>query len=129
MTMIRELLAAAIGSLVPAPTHLAGLQRSTKSSRRRRWTGATTSLRELQDRRAGERNRPAPAESVDDRYSPAASGPGRLWSVYINGEVTGDAAIRETLDRSTSCTIIEAYPKDLETCADSDDVIAHPRPR
>jgi membrane dipeptidase len=49
---------------------------------------------------------------------------GQFWSVYINGEVTGDAAIRETLEQIDIVRrMIEAYPKDLELARTADDVV------
>jgi membrane dipeptidase len=48
---------------------------------------------------------------------------GQFWSVYINGEVTGDAAIRETIEQIDIVRrMIEAYPKDLELARTADDV-------
>jgi membrane dipeptidase len=49
---------------------------------------------------------------------------GQFWSVYINGEVTGDAAIRETIEQIDIVRrMIEAYPKDLELARTADDVV------
>jgi membrane dipeptidase len=48
---------------------------------------------------------------------------GQFWSVYINGELTGDAAIRETIEEIDIVRrMIEAYPKDLELARTADDV-------
>src|SRR3954471_21884004 len=49
---------------------------------------------------------------------------GQLWSVYINGELTGDAAIRETIEQIDIVgRMIEAYPNDLELARTADDVV------
>jgi membrane dipeptidase len=49
---------------------------------------------------------------------------GQFWSVYINGELTGDAAIRETLEEIDLVhRMVDAYPGDLELAASADDVI------
>src|SRR5215212_9331724 len=40
---------------------------------------------------------------------------GQFWSVYINGAITGDAAIRETIEEIDAVRrMIDAYPNDLE---------------
>src|SRR5690349_3886599 len=44
---------------------------------------------------------------------------GQFWSVYINGEIKGDAAIRETIEQIDIVRrMIEAYPNDLELARD-----------
>jgi membrane dipeptidase len=49
---------------------------------------------------------------------------GQFWSVYINGAITGDAAIRETIEQIDIVRrMIEAYPKDLELARTADDVV------
>ena len=49
---------------------------------------------------------------------------GQFWSVYINGAVTGDAAIRETIEQiDIARRMIDAYPKDLELARTADDVV------
>ena len=49
---------------------------------------------------------------------------GQFWSVYIDGAITGDAAIRETIQQIDIVRrMIEAYPKDLELAATADDVM------
>jgi len=49
---------------------------------------------------------------------------GQFWSVYINGEITGDAAIRETIEQIDIVRrMIEAYPKDLEFARTADEVV------
>ena len=49
---------------------------------------------------------------------------GQFWSVYIDGTITGDAAIRETIQQvDVVRRMIEAYPDDLELAATADDVV------
>lgn len=49
---------------------------------------------------------------------------GQFWSVYISGTVTGDAAIRETIEEIDIVRrMIDAYPKDLELARTADDVV------
>jgi len=49
---------------------------------------------------------------------------GQFWSVYINGAVTGDAAIRETIEEIDLIRrMIDAYPRDLELARTADDVV------
>src|SRR3954465_10745942 len=49
---------------------------------------------------------------------------GQFWSVYIDGTITGDAAIRETIEQIDIVRrMIDAYPKDLELAATADDVV------
>src|SRR5215210_1909858 len=49
---------------------------------------------------------------------------GQFWSVYINGAITGDAAIRETLEEiDVARRMIDAYPADLELARTADDVV------
>jgi membrane dipeptidase len=49
---------------------------------------------------------------------------GQFWSVYINGAITGDAAIRETLEQIDIVRrMIDAYPNDLELARTADDVV------
>lgn len=49
---------------------------------------------------------------------------GQFWSVYINGAITGDAAIRETIEQIDIVRrMIEAYPGDLELARTADDVV------
>jgi membrane dipeptidase len=49
---------------------------------------------------------------------------GQFWSVYIDGTITGDAAIRETLQEIDIVhRMIDAYPKDLELARTADDVV------
>src|SRR3982751_1679111 len=49
---------------------------------------------------------------------------GQFWSVYINGAVTGDAAIRETIEQMDIVRrMIDAYPNDLELARTADDVV------
>ena len=49
---------------------------------------------------------------------------GQFWSVYIDGTITGDAAIRETIEQIDIVRrMIEDYPKDLELARTADDVV------
>ncbi len=49
---------------------------------------------------------------------------GQFWSVYIDGTITGDAAIRETIQQIDIVhRMIDAYPKDLEFARTADDVV------
>ena len=49
---------------------------------------------------------------------------GQFWSVYINGTITGDAALRETLEQIDIVRrMIAAYPKDLEQAYTAADVV------
>jgi membrane dipeptidase len=49
---------------------------------------------------------------------------GQFWSVYIPSEVTGDAAIRETIEQIDLVhRLCAAYPKDLGMAVTADDVV------
>jgi membrane dipeptidase len=49
---------------------------------------------------------------------------GQFWSVYIDGSITGDAAIRETLQEiDVVRRMIDAYPNDLALASTADDVV------
>ncbi|MFL6731962.1 MAG: dipeptidase [Sphingomicrobium sp.] len=49
---------------------------------------------------------------------------GQFWSVYIDGTITGDAAIRETIQQIDIVRrMIEGYPNDLELASSADDVV------
>ena len=49
---------------------------------------------------------------------------GQFWSVYIDGTITGDAAIRETIEQIDIVKrMIAAYPKDLEQAYTAADVV------
>jgi membrane dipeptidase len=49
---------------------------------------------------------------------------GQFWSVYIDGTITGDAAIRETIEQIDIVRrMIDAYPRDLELALTADDVL------
>src|SRR4051795_12380310 len=49
---------------------------------------------------------------------------GQFWSVYIDGTITGDAAIRETIEQiDVVRRMIDAYPNDLELARTADDVV------
>lgn len=49
---------------------------------------------------------------------------GQFWSVYIDGELKGDQAIRRTIEQiDTIDRMIAAYPNDLERALSADDVV------
>ena len=49
---------------------------------------------------------------------------GQFWSVYITGTLSGDEAIRTTIEQiDTARRIIDAYPRDLELASTADDVV------
>ena len=49
---------------------------------------------------------------------------GQFWSVYISGTVTGDEAIRTTVEQiDTARRIIEAYPQYLQLASTADDMV------
>lgn len=49
---------------------------------------------------------------------------GQFWSVYIDGTITGDAAIRRTLEQIDIVDrMIAAYPRDLELARTADDIV------
>jgi len=49
---------------------------------------------------------------------------GQLWSVYITGTLTGDEAIRTTIEQiDTARRIIDAYPDYLELASNADDLV------
>ncbi len=49
---------------------------------------------------------------------------GQFWSVYIDGTITGDEAIRQTIEQiDVVRRMILAYPRDLELASSADDVV------
>ena len=49
---------------------------------------------------------------------------GQFWSVYITGTVTGDEAIRTTVEQiDTARRLIDAYPRDLQLASSADDIV------
>ena len=49
---------------------------------------------------------------------------GQFWSVYIPSEVTGDAAIRETIEQIDLVKrMVKAYPNDLALAGTADDIV------
>lgn len=49
---------------------------------------------------------------------------GQFWSVYIDGTITGDTAIRRTLEQIDIVDrMIAAYPRDLELARTADDIV------
>ncbi len=65
--------------------------------------------------------------AADDRHGADASQGrvgGQFWSVYISGTITGDEAIRTTIEQiDTAHRLIDAYPKDLEFAETADDMV------
>jgi membrane dipeptidase len=48
---------------------------------------------------------------------------GQFWSVYISGTITGDEAIRTTIEQiDTAKRLIAAYPRDLEFARSADEI-------
>ena len=48
----------------------------------------------------------------------------QFWSVYIPSEVTGDAAIRETIEQIDAVKrLVKAYPNDLALAGTADDIV------
>ena len=49
---------------------------------------------------------------------------GQLWSVYISGTITGDEAIRTTIEQiDTARRLIAAYPQHLQMASSADDLV------
>ena len=49
---------------------------------------------------------------------------GQFWSVYIDGSVTGDAAIRQTIEQIDIVhRLVAAYPRDLAFARTADDIV------
>ena len=49
---------------------------------------------------------------------------GQFWSVYIDADVHGDEAIRQTIEQIDIVTrMVQAYPRDLELATTADDVV------
>ncbi len=49
---------------------------------------------------------------------------GQLWSVYISGTITGDEAIRTTIEQiDTAHRIIDSYPRHLQMASSADDLV------
>ena len=49
---------------------------------------------------------------------------GQFWSVYIDGTVTGDEAIRQTIEQIDIVDrLVAAYPRDLERALTADDLV------
>ena len=65
-------------------------------------------------------------QTPDDRHgapSPGPSGP-QFWSVYVPSEVTGDHAIRDTLEQIDIVKrMVSAYPNDLALATSADDIV------
>ena len=73
------------------------------------------------------------ASGTDRRATPLMTDMARLragrvgaqfWSVYISGSLTGDEAIRTTVEQiDTAKRLIAAYPRDLELARTADDIV------
>ncbi len=49
---------------------------------------------------------------------------GQFWSVYISGTITGNEALRTTIEQiDTARRLIEAYPRHLELASTADDIV------
>jgi len=49
---------------------------------------------------------------------------GQFWSVYITGTITGDEALRTTIEQvDIARRLIDAYPNDLELASSADDIV------
>jgi membrane dipeptidase len=70
-----------------------------------------------------DRRRPHPLMTDMARLHQGRVG-GQFWSVYIDGTITGDAAIRETIEQiDVVRRMIDAFPNDLELARSADDVV------
>ena len=80
--------------------------------------------RSIADLASGTDQRPVHPLMTDMARLHAGRVGGQFWSVYINGTITGDAAIRETLEQIDIVRrMIAAYPKDLEQAYTAADVV------
>ena len=71
----------------------------------------------------GDRRAPKPLMTDMERLHRGRVG-GQFWSVYIDGAITGDAAIRETIEQIDIVRrMIDAYPRDLELARTADDMV------
>ena len=49
---------------------------------------------------------------------------GQFWSVYITGTITGNDALRATIEQiDTARRLIESYPRDLQLASTADDIV------
>jgi membrane dipeptidase len=72
---------------------------------------------------SGSDQRPKPLMTDMARLRAGRVG-GQLWSVYISGTITGDAAIRTTIEQiDVARRLIAAYPQYLELAATADDLV------
>ena len=91
--------------------------------------------RELQAQRRGprERHRPAASPPADDRHGAAprrAASAGSSGRSTSTATITGDAAIRETIEQIDIVKrMVEAYPNDLELAAHRRRHRPHPQER
>jgi membrane dipeptidase len=71
----------------------------------------------------GGASRPKPVMTDMERLRAGRVG-GQFWSVYITGTLTGDEAIRTTIEQiDTARRLIETYPRDLELAFSADDMV------
>ncbi len=72
---------------------------------------------------AGSDKRPQPLMTDMKRLREGRVG-GQFWSVYISGTITGDEAIRTTIEQiDTARRLIAAYPAELELASTADDMV------
>ena len=77
----------------------------------------------VEDLAAGGAQREKPVMTDMERLRAGRVG-GQFWSVYISGTITGDAAVRTTIEQiDTARRLIEAYPEDLELASTADDIV------
>jgi len=70
----------------------------------------------------GDQRQPHPLMTDMARLREGGVG-GQFWSVYIPSEVTGDAAIRETIEQIDLVKrLVKAYPQDLALALSADDI-------
>ena len=72
---------------------------------------------------SGGAERPKPVMTDMQRLRAGRVG-GQFWSVYITGTITGDAALRATIEQiDTTRRLIAAYPRHLELASTAADVV------
>jgi membrane dipeptidase len=70
-----------------------------------------------------EQRQPRPLMTDMERLHQGRVG-GQFWSVYIDGTITGDEAIRQTLQQiDVVRRMIAAYPNDLQLAGTADDIV------
>ena len=77
----------------------------------------------VEDLASGGTSKPKPVMTDMARLREGRVG-GQFWSVYISGTITGDTALRVTLEQiDTARRLIAAYPQDLELALTADDMV------